>query len=261
MVKRKRGELAIDARRRSQEQAARLGGQLATARRLRRLTQLQVGELVGVARSTVSTAERGAGAGLTLDTWQRLALAVDRPLILELQRDRFDGPADAGHLAIQELILRLGRRAGFQTTFELPTRPDNPRYSVDVGLRDDRRQRLILVEAWNTIGNIGAAIRSTNRKIAEADALGAAFWGEGRHQIAACWVVRASRANRELVALYPELFTTRFGGSSIGWVRALEEAGDLPDAPGLVWCDVRATRLYAWRRLALTPMPRRQTPR
>ncbi len=248
MVKRKRGELAIDARRRSQEQAARLGGQLAMARRRRRLTQRQVGATVGVARSTVSAAERGAGAGLTLDTWQRLALAVDRPLIVELQRDRFDEPADAGHLAIQELILRLGRRAGFRTTFELPTRPENPRYTVDVGLRDDRRRRLVLVEAWNTIGNVGAAVRSTNRKIAEAEALAAALWGEGRHVVAGCWVVRATRTNRELVARYPDLFAARFGGSSIGWVRVLEEGGAPPSEPGLVWSDVRATRLYAWRR-------------
>ena len=261
MVKRKRGELAIDARRRSQEQAARLGGQLAAARRRRRLTQRQVGELVGVARSTVSAAERGAGAGLTLDTWQRLALVVDRPLIVELQRDPFDEPADAGHLAIQELILRLGRRAGYRTTFELPTRPENPRYSVDVGLRDDRRRRLVLVEAWNTIGNIGAAVRSTNRKIAEADALAAALWGEGRHDIAGCWVVRATRANRELVARYPELFAARFGGSSIGWVRALEEAGDPPAGPGLVWCDVRATRLFAWRRTPFESVNEPRLPR
>lgn len=257
MVKRKRGELAIDARRRSQEQAARLGGQLAAARRRRRLTQGQVGELVGVARSTVSAAERGGGAGLTLDTWQRLALAVDRPLIVDLQRDRLDEPADAGHLAIQELILRLGRRAGYRTTFELPTRPENPRHSVDVGLRDDRRRRLVLVEAWNTIGNIGAAVRSTNRKIAEADALAAALWGEGRHDIAGCWVVRATRTNRDLVARYPELFAARFGGSSIGWVMALEQAQDPPATPGLVWCDVRATRLYAWRRPALSSVDAR----
>ena len=248
MVKRKRGELAIDARRRSQEQAARLGGQLATARRRRRLTQRQVGDLVGVARSTVSAAERGAGASLTLDTWQRLGLAVDRPLIVELQRDRLEEPGDAGHLAIQELILRLARRAGYRTSFELPTRPDNPRHSVDVGLRDDRRRRLILVEAWNTIGNVGAAVRSTNRKLAEADALAASIWGEEPHAIAGCWVVRATRANRHLVTRYPELFAAMFGGSSIGWARAIEAAGDPPGAPGLIWCDVRATRLFAWRR-------------
>jgi len=248
VVKAKRAELAAEARRRNQEQAARLGGELVASRKRRRLTQQQVGDLVSVARSTVSAAENGRGAGLTLETWQRLGLAVGRPLSVELHRDPLEEPADAGHLAIQELILRLGRGAGYRTTFELPTRPDDPRRSVDVGLRDDRQRRLLLVEAWNTFGNVGASVRSTNRKIAEADGLAAAIWGEGQHEIAACWVVRATRRNRELVARYPELFASRFPGSSMGWVRALVGGSKPPAEPGLVWCDVAATRLYPWRR-------------
>ncbi len=248
MVKVKRVELATEARRVNQEMVARLGGELAAARKRRRLTQQQVGDGVAVARSTVSAAENGHGAGLTLDTWQRLCLAAGRPLRLELQRDPLEEPADAGHLGVQELILRLGRAAGYRATFELPTRPDDPRRSVDVGLRDDRRRRLLLIEAWNTFGNVGAAVRSTNRKIAEADGLAAAIWGEERHEIAACWVVRATRRNRELLARYPELFSSRFPGSSIGWVRALTSGSPPPPEPGLVWCDVNATRLFAWRR-------------
>jgi transcriptional regulator with XRE-family HTH domain len=248
VVKLKRAELAAEARRRNQEQAARLGGELVSSRNRRRLTQQQVGDLVDVARSTVSAAENGRGAGLTLETWQRLALAVGRPLRVELQRDPLEEPTDAGHLAIQELILRLGRAAGYRGTFELPTRPDDPRRSVDVGLRDDRGCRLLLVEAWNTFGNVGASVRSTNRKIAEADGLAAAIWGEARHEVAACWVVRATRRNRELVARYPELFASRFPGSSARWVQALTSGSEPPAEPGLLWCDVGATRLFAWRR-------------
>ena len=248
MVKLKRAELSAEARRRNQEQCARLGGELVASRKRRRLTQRQVGELVDVARSTVSAAESGRGAGLTLETWQRLGLAVGRPLKVELQRDPLEEPADAGHLAIQELILRLGRTAGYRSTFELPTRPDDPRYSVDVGLRDDRQRRLLLVEAWNTFRNVGASVRSTNRKIAEADGLAAAIWGEERHEVAACWVVRATRRNREFIAHYPELFASRFPGSSARWAQALTVGSKPPAEPGLVWCDVNATRLFAWRR-------------
>jgi len=248
MVKIKRTDLATEARRRNQEQAARLGGELGSSRRRRRLTQQQVADAVGVARSTVSAAENGRGAGLTLDTWQRMSLAVGRPLRVELQRDPLEEPADAGHLAIQELILRLGRAAGFGAAFELPTRPEDPRRSVDVGLRDDRRRRLVLVEAWNTFGNVGASVRSTNRKIAESGGLAAALWGEGPHEVAGCWVVRATRRNQELVARYPELFASRFPGSSARWVQALTNGADSPREAGLVWCDVAATRLFPWRR-------------
>ena len=65
--------------------------------------------------------------------------------------------------------------------------------------------------------------------------------------MATVWVVRATRRNRDLVARYPELFASRFTGSSRAWVQALTTGSAPPSDLGLVWCDVRATRLYAWR--------------
>ena len=62
------------------------------------------------------------------------------------------------------------------------------------------------------------------------------------------WIVRSTRANRALIARYPEVFTARFPGSSAGWVRALTTGVDPLAEPGLVWCDVDANRLLAWRR-------------
>jgi hypothetical protein len=122
------------------------------------------------------------------------------------------------------------------------------RHSTDVGLRDDTRRRLLLVECWNTIGDLGAAARSTNAKLVHAENLAVAIGGERPHRVAGCWVVRATRRNRELVARYPEVVATRFPGSSLGWVGALVTGAEPPDAPGFVWCDVAATRLFAWRR-------------
>ena len=162
---------------------------------------------------------------MSLDAWQRIGLALDRPLRIELARDAREEPADAGHLAIQELVMRVGRGAGFQRTFELPTRAASPTHSTDVGLRDDRGRRLILVECWNTIGDLGAAVRSTNRKRAEAEDLAAVLGGARprdpsgdldepgeAYAVATVWVVRATRRNRDLVARYPELFASRFTG-------------------------------------------------
>ena len=152
MVKRKRHELAAEAARRNREVLARLGAEVRESRLRRRMTQAQLGERISLARSTVGAIERGLGGGHTLDAWQRIGLALDRPLRIELSRDAREEPADAGHLAIQELVMRVGRGAGFQRTFELPTRPANPTHATDVGLRDDRGRRLILVECWKTIG-------------------------------------------------------------------------------------------------------------
>ena len=62
------------------------------------------------------------------------------------------------------------------------------------------------------------------------------------------WVVRATARNRNLVARYPEVFASRFPGSSQGWVTALSSGVEPPSQPGLVWSDLGATRLFAWRR-------------
>jgi hypothetical protein len=188
---------------------------------------------------------------LPLEEWFALGSALDLPLIVAFRKDRLEEPADAEHLGIQELSLRLGRVAGLLRTFELSTRPQNPSYSVDVGLQDDARRLLVLDECWNTFGNINASIRSTRRKIAEAQELAIAIGGEaGAYRVAACWIVRHTRRNREIIARYPEVFGTTFTGSSDAWVKALTGQGDPPDELGLVWCDLKATRLFTWRRRA-----------
>jgi hypothetical protein len=105
----------------------------------------------------------------------------------------------------------------------------------------------VLVECWNTIGDVGAAARSTNRKLVELAGLGVARFGPDSWA-AACWVVRASRRNRALVSRYPELFGARFPGSSRRWLDALERGAAPPSEPGLVWAAVDASRLFTWRR-------------
>ena len=82
------------------------------------------------------------------------------------------------------------------------------------------RRRLIHVECWNTIGDIGAAARSSARKQAELADLAIARWGTDA-TTGLVWVVRATARNRALVARYPEVFASRFPGSSRGWVEAL----------------------------------------
>jgi transcriptional regulator with XRE-family HTH domain len=247
-VKRKRPELAAEAARRNRIQASTAGGRIVAARRRRHLTQARLAARVGLSRASVSAIERGFGGSHTLDTWQRLAVALEIAFVFDIGRDALEEPLDAGHLKIQELVLRLGRATGNHGSFELVTRPADGRRSVDVGLRDDARRRLILVECWNSIGDLGAAARSTSRKLAEVEDLAVALGGEDPYAVAGCWVVRATKANRDLVARYPAIFAARFPGSSSRWVAALTTGAPPPREPGLVWCDVGATRLFAWRR-------------
>jgi hypothetical protein len=170
------------------------------------------------------------------------------PVSVTLRRDHLAETRDAPHLAMQELALRRGRAAGYTGTFELATKPLEPARSIDVGLIDDRRRRIIIDECWNTFGDIGVAARSSDRKVAEAEAVASARWGEEAHEVGLVWTVRATAANRALIARYPEVFAARFPGSSAAWVAALTSGAPPPRRPGLIWCDVRTTRLFPWRR-------------
>jgi len=244
----RRHALGPEAARRNLEILARLGGEVRTSRKRRRLTQARLAQRAGLSAMSVSRIERGLGGGHSLDRWQRVGLALGRPLRVELSRDLNEDPVDAGHLAVQELLLRLAKRAGYAGSFELATRSADPARSVDVALRDDHARRLILLEAWNTFGDIGASARSFDRKLAEAAQFAVAAGGREPYEVYGCWVVRATARNRALLARYPEIFAARFQGSSAGWVSALTLGSRPPGEPGLVWSDVAATRIYAWRR-------------
>jgi hypothetical protein len=105
---------------------------------------------------------------------------------------------------------------------------------------------MILCECWNTIGDIGAAARATTRKSAELEAMVAGRFGP-EATVGTVWIVRATARNRALVARYPEVFASRFPGSSRRWVEALTSGAAPPAEAGLVWADVAATRLFSWR--------------
>lgn len=227
-----------------------LGRKVRDARLRRRWSLEQLGSKIRLTGRRVGQIEHGEGHGAPLEVWFSLSAVLGLPLKVELMRDAMDEPFDAGHLALQELVLRLGRQTGRHRTFELPTKPANPALSVDVGLRDDAARLMLLNECWNSLGNINASIRSTRRKIAEAEDLAIALGGErGPYRVAACWIVRDTRRNREILKRYPEVFASAFTGSSRRCVQALTHRdAPPPDEPGLVWCDLKATRLYAWRR-------------
>jgi transcriptional regulator with XRE-family HTH domain len=242
----RRTALAVEAERRLREQRARLAAQVRAGRERRGWTQDRLAREVGVGRLVIGRMERAEGR-LDLELLERVAVGLHLPLTVTLGRDPDELPADAGHLAIQELVLRMARVARMERTFELATRPSEPWRSVDVALAAAVQCRIVVAECWNTIGDIGAAARASTRKRVEAEAAAVARWGpDGRASLV--WVVRATARNRRLVARYPEVFAARFPGSSRQWVAALTTGSPAPDADGLVWVDVGGTRLFEWRR-------------
>jgi hypothetical protein len=193
--------------------------------------------------------EAGKAAGTPPEVWFALAVALERFLRFEFARDPLLELADAGHADMQELLLRVTKSAGYSGGFELRTRAADPSRSIDVPLVARTARRLVIGECWNVFGDLGGAARSSNQKTAFAAEEAVVLGGEGEpFEVGLCWIVRDSKRNRELVARYRHIFDAFLPGSSAAWVRALTVAGaPLPDQPGLVWCDGRATRLFAWR--------------
>ena len=227
--------------------ALTLGAQARSARRSRRLTLATVARRTGVSLSRLSEIELGDGTATPLGTWVALGIALGRPLAVSLSRplDEPRSTSDSGHLEIQEHILKLAQATGRAGTFELPTRPIDPSRSTDVGLHDISQRTRMHVECWNTFGDLGAAVRATNRKQADA----AATWPDDR--IATVWVVRATAANRAILARFPHIVDAAFPGSSREWVRALSDGTPPPLEPGLVWFDAATGRLVERRRATI----------
>jgi transcriptional regulator with XRE-family HTH domain len=245
----KRSRPIILGEQRAAMAAAKLGEAVRASRRHRRLSQAALASMVGISRQRLGDLELGRGASSPSAVWFALGEALGRYLRFEFGRDPEADVVHAGHLAMQELVLRLGKAGGWEGRFELPTRPTDPARSSDAALLDRRGRRLALNECWNTFGDLGYATRSSDRKLHEAQALAAAVGGDdGPFQVGLCWIVRDTKANRATVARYRHIFESRFPGSSSGWVRALTTGAPMPSQPGLVWCDLNATRLFAHRR-------------
>ncbi|HET7726151.1 MAG TPA: hypothetical protein VFK54_02385 [Candidatus Limnocylindrales bacterium] len=97
---------------------------------------------------------------------------------------------------------------------------------------------------------LGGAIRSTDRKRAEADGLAVAIGRDRPYRVATCWLLVDTAANRALVARYPGVLRARFPGSSRRWVDAITDGTAPPWDPGIAWIDPRSRRLVParWRR-------------
>ena len=229
--------------------AATLGGEARITRRRRRRTQEQVSSLVGISRARYAELERGSGEMAPLDLWVRVGLALERPLSVAFSRDiEPAGPQDAGHLAAQELVLRLAAEHGRDGTFELPMGPIDRGRSADICLCDDPDRALGFIEIWNRLDDLGAAVRATDRKADDARVLATIAGGDARpYRVTVGWLLVDTAANRNLVHRYPGILRARFPGPSVGWVRALTDGAPFPDRPAIAWFDPASGRIRPLR--------------
>ncbi len=196
------------------------------------MTQAALAALSGSARQRLGhQVEKGRGASAPAEVWFALAEALGRYLRFEFGRDPQAELADAGHLDIQELVLRVALAGGWERAFEARSREWGTDRSIDVRLLQRRLRRMVIAECWNTFGDLGAATRSSERKLRDAEEQAVALAGDGPpYEVGLVWIVRDTKANRALVDRYEHIFASRFPGSSAGWIRALTEQASNAEA-------------------------------
>ncbi len=229
--------------------AKELGRTLRMARRLLGLSQAEVGRISGVAQSTVSNAENERGDSLSMRTWSRLLRAVQVDLRAYGERATAAHlPRDHVHLRSQEMVIRTAATGGWQAVPEQHL-GGSGRRSVDVLLR--RNQEWAAQEIWDWFDDVGDALRGWDRKLLDLEAFALGRLPVGRSpdsvRISGCWLVRATRRNRQLVADHHTLFRARFPASGKAWYRSLTTSASMPMEPGLLWLSVPGDRIFASR--------------
>lgn len=235
----RRPTAAVAGRRESQAIAANLGRDTRSTRRKRRLTQQQLGERVGLGQSQISYLERGFGSRTSIESWVAIGIALDRPIAIGFGRDIVRPLADAGHIDAQELGARLARGGGWLVTVEAVDDELAPSGHTDLRLTGNRD--IALVEIWNRLDDLGAAMRSSDRKLVVVRR------GAPGRVVQSVWLLVDTAANREIVRRYPAVLGARFRGSSSRWVRAITKGESVPPEAGVAWIDVRSGGLRALR--------------
>jgi transcriptional regulator with XRE-family HTH domain len=234
---RRRTQRQVSADDRAHKLAVHLGRSLKQARGDRGYSQATAAAAAGLAQTSWSELECGLGAAVSLRVWVRAGDAVGADLRAYLERaSAADQPRDAVHLRHQELVARLAMDGGWQV---------DPEASLtSAGVADlllTRRSEVALVEIWNWFGDVGDAFRSWDRKLER-------LRSGTDDPVSGCWIVRATRRNRDLLASHRTIFAARFPASASHWLGALSDPrAPMPVQPAILWVAVNGDRLFARR--------------
>jgi transcriptional regulator with XRE-family HTH domain len=222
---------------------------------MRHMTQAEAAQIGGLSPSTWSWLEIGHDGRVTVATLNRAASVVGTELNLFLSSATSTSqPRDAIHLRGQELVLRVADSGDWKgLPEEFIDRDARTSRAVDVLLH--RRTHVqpacyALIEIWTWFADVGAAIRDWGRRLEAVDryAMARMVGDVPVPRISGCWIVRATRRNRQLLREHRNFFRSRFPGSSRAWLDALTDpATPMPGKPAILWMSVAGDRLFPAR--------------
>ena len=237
--------------------ARRVGKALRDARRAGHRLQSEAADIAGISRGRLADLEARADGGATLRVLSRAAMAVGGELHVYVSNTTSaDRPRDAVHLRHQELIARTANGGGWKAVPEQAIDQDaRTSRAADVLLQRPSRSPALgtdwsIIEVWDLFVDVGASFRDWDRRLAAVERLAIARMPPGDGPVprtGGCWVVRATKRNRELLAAHRHLFRARFPGSPRAWLNALSTSAPMPAEPGLLWVRVDGTALYGSR--------------
>ena len=250
-----RARVGPAADRHSAALAARLGKGLRDARQAARLTQAEAAARAGLSQGGWSKLETQGDGRYTLATWDRAAFAVGGRLNAYVEgASAADQPRDAVHLRNQELIIRTAKDGGWRALPEEPLDRDVGRSRWGDVLLHRRRpgdaDEYALLEVIDWFDDVGAPTRAWQRRLdaVERYAIARMVDDQTLPRVSGCWVVRATRRNRQLIGEHRNFFQTRFPGSGRAWITALtQSATPMPAGSALLWVSVRGERMFPVR--------------
>ena len=235
--------------------AEKLGKALRDARKRAGLTQRRAADRAGLSQSAWSQLEVDRDPRFTLLTWDRAAVAVGASLDAFIRGgSAADQPRDAVHLRAQELIIRTAIPGGWSAIpEEMIDREARTSRAADVLLT--RRLPLnpaeyALMEVIDWFADVGAPMRDWSRRLEAVDryAIARMVSDDQLPKVSGCWVVCATRRNRQLIAQHRNFFAARFPGSGAAWMRALTDArAPMPKDSAVLWVAIAGDRIWPAR--------------
>jgi transcriptional regulator with XRE-family HTH domain len=203
----------------------RVGRIIVAVRQNKGLRQADVGRLARVSQSVVSRIERALIRGITVETMDRIATALELDLRIELRgrSGDVDRLVDREHASLVELVVARLRAGGWEVLVEYTFNHFGERGSVDVLAFHTEHGALLIVEVKSRLTDLQAFLASFGRKLRLVPDLVRSEPGWDVHHVGRVLVITGTTANRAIVQAHGAVFNVSFPTRARGfhrWLRA-----------------------------------------